>query len=163
MERDTRILLLAGIIVLAGAWGWREIRTDKVRSEAVSLMAPRASGRPSVRILFTPRDCATMIESLRSWNAALRGGRVDVAGLLYGLEGRPGAETRVVRGAALAFPVTPVDDAAAHAYRAALGYADESVIVISDSRGRILFVLPLAALSTADSRARALQLAETVG
>ena len=164
MERETRTLLVAGAVLLVSAAGWSRVRGGTREPPAVNPFTHVArSGTPAVAILFSPQDCGTLIESLRLWNAPNASGRVSVRGYLQLPRGHADELRKVVRGAVLSFPVEPVSAGQAAGFRRALGYRGESLIVLSDTAGRVRHLIPPDNLSSPGARAHALELAESLG
>ena len=163
MERETRVLLVAGVLLLAATAGWSRLHPSGDAPVDRTLAARIARpGTPSVAILFTPQDCGTLIESLRIWNAPSAAGRLAVRGYLQTPRGRSDELRKVVRGAVLRFPVESVDAARASEFRDAIGYRGESVIVLTDAAGRIRFTIPLDSVSSPGARAHVVELAESL-
>ena len=160
MDREARVLLVGGAILLAVAAGWSRLRAPEPHASLSILARAAPPGVPSAAILFSPEDCGSLIESLRLWNGADVAGRLTVRGFLVIPAGSTDQIRKIVRGAALRFTVTPVSASEAAAFRRDIGYRGESLIVLFDSAGRVRHSIPLASLTSPGARAHALELAE---
>ncbi|HET7230859.1 MAG TPA: hypothetical protein VFJ16_12695 [Longimicrobium sp.] len=159
MERDTKALLVGGLLLIGAAFGFTKARPDLSQSSSV-LARVHAGPRGAVVILFSPADCGTLLESLRLWNRASEQRQVAVHAFVYDAEGRGDAMNKVVRGAALRFPVEPVGRTEAGAFRASLGYRGGSLVALLDPDGRVRYTVPLEALDSPGKRAHVLEMAE---
>lgn len=161
MERDTKVLLVGGLLLIGAAFGFTKARSDLPHPSSV-LAHVHPGPRGAVVILFSPADCGTLIESLRLWNRASEQRQIAVHAFVYDADGRGDAMNRVVRGAVLKFPVERVGVAEAGAFRASLGYRAGSLVALLDPDGRVRYTVPLDALDSPGKRAHVLEMARGV-
>jgi hypothetical protein len=162
MERESKILLTTGFLLLFGTLGWSVEREGggALPASAAFLTrdVPAAPELPLVGIVFSPQDCGAQIEQLRLWNGPYLEHQARVSGLLQIAGKDPTPLWKVVHGAGLRFSVRPVRPDAAARLQRSLGYPDESFLAVFDPSGRLRLAVPLAQLSEPRERAVVLRL-----
>lgn len=157
MSRDSKILVILGFAILLGAFSWRATQTGGRSEEPGDALSPFSSlathdASPAVVVVFSARDCGTLVESLRFWNESHQSGEVNVNGWVYGPRATPASLDKVVRGAGLRFPVRIVEDGSLRGIRRTLGYGSGSFVVALSSTGHVRLALPLSYLGSPDAR-----------
>jgi hypothetical protein len=156
VPRESRILLVAGFLLLFATLGWTTLNRAAPTATPASMFGPLGGALPTVGVVFSPRDCNTLIESLRMWNRPFQNGRARVVGLVHGGGGDAAATRRIVSGVGLAFPVRGADAAGVAQLRQAIGHESGSFVVVLDPRGQLRMAVPLEELSAPAARARLL-------
>jgi len=161
VKHESKILYTAGVALLLATLGWTSYRGSPkpaavTPASVLGAAAPAPGSKPTVGVVFSPRDCSTLIESLRMWNGPSDRGEARVVGLLHGSGNTRAITDKIVRGVGLSFPVRPVDEAKIAGLRGALGHESASFVVVLDGKGQLRLAVPLEELSEPAARARLL-------
>lgn len=161
MERESKVLLVAGFLLLFATIGWSFERHDPggiPASAPFRSRGERIGGElPLVGIVFSPQDCGSQIEQLRLWNEPYLAHEAHVTGLLRTDGDDLEPLWKVVHGAGLQFPIRPASSDALVALQRSLGYPAESYLAVFDPGGRLRLAVPLDQLSEPRDRVAVLR------